>query len=197
MEKRGQDVTALPDEAVVLRATGYSQATQDPLPTLGKMILHDGQTGERFDQPVTVGMIYMLKLAHLVEDKVHTRSTGAYSLVTQQPLGGRRSSAASASARWKSGRWKPTARLTLQEMLTIKSDDVPGRVKAYESIVQGLPIERGGDPASFKVLVNGATEPGRYTLEADHRSPRGTCLGLWARERSGGSGSSRVLGLTD
>ena len=154
MEKRGQDVADLSDEEVVLRATEYSQATQDPLPTLGKMILYDGQTGERFDQPVTVGMIYMLKLAHLVEDKVHTRSTGAYSLVTQQPLGGKAQFGGQRFGEMEVWALEAYgAAYTLQEMLTIKSDDVPGRVKAYESIVKGLPIEGAGIPASFKVLV--------------------------------------------
>ncbi len=154
MEERGQDVADLSDEEVVLRATEYSRATQDPLPTLGKMILYDGQTGERFDQPVTVGMIYMLKLAHLVEDKVHTRSTGAYSLVTQQPLGGKAQFGGQRFGEMEVWALEAYgAAYTLQEMLTIKSDDVPGRVKAYESIVKGLPIEGAGIPASFKVLV--------------------------------------------
>ncbi|MEZ4500153.1 MAG: hypothetical protein R2839_08750 [Thermomicrobiales bacterium] len=98
---------------------------------MAKSISYDGRTGEKFDRPVTVGVIYMLKLAHLVEDKIHARSTGPYSLVTQQPLGGKAQLlAVSASVRWKSGTgslW--CAAYTLQEMLTVKSDDTIGRVK--------------------------------------------------------------------
>jgi DNA-directed RNA polymerase subunit beta len=118
------------------------------------MILYDGKTGEPFDQPVTVGTIYMLKLAHLVEDKVHTRSTGPYSLVTQQPLGGKAQFGGQRFGEMEVWALEAYgAAYTLQEMLTIKSDDVQGRVKAYESIVKGLPIEEPGIPASFKVLV--------------------------------------------
>jgi len=95
------------------------------LPEHGKAQLYDGRTGEPFEQLSTVGYIYMMKLHHLVDDKVHARSTGPYSLITQQPSAARPVSAASASARWKSGRWRPTARgLHLQELLTVKSDDV-------------------------------------------------------------------------
>lgn len=154
MEDRGQDVTDLSDEEVVLRATQYSYSHDDPLPTLGKMILYDGKTGMPFDQPVTVGIIYMMKLAHLVEDKVHTRSTGPYSLVTQQPLGGKAQFGGQRFGEMEVWALEAYgAAYTLQEMLTIKSDDVQGRVKAYESIVKGLPIEEPGIPASFKVLV--------------------------------------------
>jgi len=154
MSDRGQDVTALADDAVVLEATTYSRTHTDPLPTLGKMILYNGKNGELFDQPVTVGIIYMLKLAHLVEDKVHTRSTGPYSLVTQQPLGGKAQFGGQRFGEMEVWALEAYgAAYTLQEMLTIKSDDVQGRVKAYESIVKGLPIEEPGIPASFKVLV--------------------------------------------
>jgi DNA-directed RNA polymerase subunit beta len=154
MEARGQDVSELEDEALILQATQYSRDHDDPLPTLGKMILYNGKTGEPFDQPVTVGIIYMLKLAHLVEDKVHTRSTGPYSLVTQQPLGGKAQFGGQRFGEMEVWALEAYgAAYTLQEMLTIKSDDVQGRVKAYESIVKGLPIEEPGIPASFKVLV--------------------------------------------
>ncbi len=154
METRGEDVADLSDEDVVLEATKYSQEHSDPLPTLGKMVLYNGKTGEPFDQPVTVGIIYMLKLAHLVEDKVHTRSTGPYSLVTQQPLGGKAQFGGQRFGEMEVWALEAYgAAYTLQEMLTIKSDDVQGRVKAYESIVKGLPIEEPGIPASFKVLV--------------------------------------------
>jgi DNA-directed RNA polymerase subunit beta len=154
MEIRGEDVSELSDQEVVLAATEYGREHNDPLPTLGKLVLYNGKTGEPFDQPVTVGIIYMLKLAHLVEDKVHTRSTGPYSLVTQQPLGGKAQFGGQRFGEMEVWALEAYgAAYTLQEMLTIKSDDVQGRVKAYESIVKGLPIEEPGIPASFKVLV--------------------------------------------
>ena len=154
MESRGEDVSALSDEDVVLSATTYSHEHNNLLPTLGKMILYNGKTGHPFDQPVTVGIIYMLKLSHLVEDKMHTRSTGPYSLVTQQPLGGKAQFGGQRFGEMEVWALEAYgAAYTLQEMLTIKSDDVQGRVKAYESIVKGLPIEEPGIPASFKVLV--------------------------------------------
>jgi DNA-directed RNA polymerase subunit beta len=154
MEAHGQEVADLSDEDVVLGATQYSYEHGDPLPTLGKMVLYNGKSGEAFDQPVTVGTIYMLKLAHLVEDKVHTRSTGPYSLVTQQPLGGKAQFGGQRFGEMEVWALEAYgAAYTLQEMLTIKSDDTQGRVKAYESIVKGLPIEEPGIPASFKVLV--------------------------------------------
>ncbi len=154
MESRGQSVSELADEAVLLAATEYSLQHHDPLPTLGKMLIYNGKTGEPFDQPVTVGVIYLLKLAHLVEDKVHTRSTGPYSLVTQQPLGGKAQFGGQRFGEMEVWALEAYgAAYTLQEMLTIKSDDVQGRVKAYEAIVKGSPIEEPGIPASFKVLV--------------------------------------------
>ena len=120
----------------------------------GKSILYDGRTGEPFDKPITVGVMYMLKLHHLVDDKIHARSTGPYSLVTQQPLGG--------NAQFGGQRFGEMevwaleaygAAYTLQEMLTVKSDDVVGRVKTYEAIVKGENIPEPGVPESFKVLV--------------------------------------------
>ncbi len=154
MEEQGQDVAALSDEEVVLAATEYGYKFSASLPTLGKMVVYNGKTGEPFDQPVTVGIIYMLKLHHLVEDKVHTRSTGPYSLVTQQPLGGKAQFGGQRFGEMEVWALEAYgAAYTLQEMLTIKSDDVQGRVKAYEAIVKGMPIEEPGIPASFKVLV--------------------------------------------
>ncbi len=154
MESQGEDVSTLSDEDVVLSATTYSHEHNNLMPTLGKMILYNGKTGAPFDQPVTVGIIYMLKLSHLVEDKMHTRSTGPYSLVTQQPLGGKAQFGGQRFGEMEVWALEAYgAAYTLQEMLTIKSDDVQGRVKAYESIVKGLPIEEPGIPASFKVLV--------------------------------------------
>jgi DNA-directed RNA polymerase subunit beta len=131
-----------------------SQQTNEVMPLLGKQKLYDGKTGERFDQPVTVGIIHMLKLAHLVEDKVHARSTGPYSLVTQQPLGGKAQFGGQRFGEMEVWALEAYgAAHTLQEMLTVKSDDVQGRVKTYEAIVKGEPIEEPGVPASFRVLV--------------------------------------------
>jgi DNA-directed RNA polymerase subunit beta len=124
------------------------------LPEDGKVDLYDGRTGERFDRPVTVGIIYMLKLAHLVEDKIHARSTGPYSLVTQQPLGGKAQFGGQRFGEMEVWALEAYgAAHTLQEMLTVKSDDVVGRVKTYEAIVKGDEIVEAGVPESFKVLV--------------------------------------------
>ncbi len=154
LEDRGQEIADLDDQAVELLATKVSLESSDPLPTLGKMTLYDGKTGEPFDQPVTVGMIYMMKLSHLVEDKVHARSTGPYSLVTQQPLGGKAQFGGQRFGEMEVWALEAYgAAHALQEMLTIKSDDVQGRVKAYEAIVKGEPVQEPGVPASFKVLV--------------------------------------------
>ena len=125
-----------------------------PVPLYGKQVLYDGRTGERFDRPVTVGMMNMLKLAHLVEDKVHARSTGPYSLVTQQPLGGKAQFGGQRFGEMEVWALEAYgAAYTLQEMLTVKSDDVQGRVKTYEAIVKGEAIEEPGIPTSFRVLV--------------------------------------------
>jgi len=124
------------------------------MPILGKQKLHDGETGEEYDQPVTVGVMTMLKLHHLVEDKVHARSTGPYSLVTQQPLGGKAQFGGQRFGEMEVWALEAYgAAYTLQEMLTVKSDDVQGRVSAYEAIVKGEPIEEPSLPASFRVLV--------------------------------------------
>ena len=124
------------------------------LPASGKMALYDGRTGERFDQEITVGQIYMLKLAHLVEDKIHARSTGPYSLVTQQPLGGKAQFGGQRFGEMEVWALEAYgAAHILQELLTVKSDDVIGRVKTYEAIVKGESILEPGVPESFKVLV--------------------------------------------
>jgi len=131
-----------------------SQSLKLPPPTAGKMTLYDGKTGMRYDQPVTVGTIYMMKLAHLVEDKVHARSTGPYSLVTQQPLGGKAQFGGQRFGEMEVWALEAYgAAHTLQEMLTVKSDDVTGRVKTYEAIVKGEEIMEAGVPESFRVLV--------------------------------------------
>jgi len=124
------------------------------LPRSGKTILYDGRTGEAFDHPVAAGYIYMLKLAHLVDDKIHARSTGPYSLVTQQPLGGKAQFGGQRFGEMEVWALEAYgASYTLQELLTIKSDDVVGRVKTYESIVKGENVPEPGVPESFKVLV--------------------------------------------
>lgn len=123
-------------------------------PKSGKLILRDGRTGEAFDNPVTVGYMYMLKLHHLVDDKIHARSTGPYSLVTQQPLGGKAQFGGQRFGEMEVWALEAYgAAYTLQEILTVKSDDVVGRVKTYEAIVKGDNIPEPGIPESFKVLI--------------------------------------------
>ncbi len=123
-------------------------------PTWGKQKVLDGRTGDAFDQPVTVGYIYMLKLVHLVEDKIHARSTGPYSLITQQPLGGKAQFGGQRFGEMEVWALEAYgAAHILQELLTVKSDDIVGRVKAYESIVKGEDVMEPGVPESFKVLV--------------------------------------------
>lgn len=124
------------------------------LPRSGKIMLRDGRTGEHFDNPVTVGYMYMLKLHHLVDDKIHARSTGPYSLVTQQPLGGKAQFGGQRFGEMEVWALEAYgAAHTLQEILTVKSDDVVGRVKTYEAIVKGENIPDSGIPESFKVLI--------------------------------------------
>jgi DNA-directed RNA polymerase subunit beta len=124
------------------------------LPNSGKLPLRDGRTGEYFDNPVTVGYMYMLKLHHLVDDKIHARSTGPYSLVTQQPLGGKAQFGGQRFGEMEVWALEAYgAAYTLQEILTVKSDDVVGRVKTYEAIVKGENIPEPGIPESFKVLI--------------------------------------------
>ena len=123
-------------------------------PENGKMVLYDGRTGEPFDNQITVGYVYMLKLAHLVDDKIHARSTGPYSLVTQQPLGGKAQFGGQRFGEMEVWALEAYgAAYTLQEILTVKSDDVVGRVKTYESIVKGENVPEPGVPESFKVLI--------------------------------------------
>ncbi len=120
----------------------------------GKSILHDGRTGNQFDNPVTVGYVYFLKLHHLVDDKIHARSTGPYSLVTQQPLGGKAQFGGQRFGEMEVWALEAYgAAYTLQEILTVKSDDVTGRVRTYEAIVKGHNVPKPGVPESFKVLV--------------------------------------------
>ncbi|MGI6004637.1 MAG: DNA-directed RNA polymerase subunit beta [Christensenellales bacterium] len=134
------------DIAQLLEQSGFSAD--------GKSVLYDGRTGESFESPVTVGYMYYLKLAHLVDDKIHARSTGPYSLVTQQPLGGKAQFGGQRFGEMEVWALEAYgAAYTLQEILTVKSDDVVGRVKTYEAIVKGENISEPGVPESFKVLI--------------------------------------------
>jgi DNA-directed RNA polymerase subunit beta len=152
-EKLGYKVAApvfagAPAESIKaeLKAAGY--------PESGQLRLHDGRTGEAFDNAVTVGVMYMLKLNHMVEDKMHQRSIGPYSLITQQPLGGKAQFGGQRFGEMEVWALEAYgAAHTLQEILTIKSDDVPGRAKAYESIIKGEPITKVNIPESFNVLI--------------------------------------------
>ena len=118
------------------------------------MTIFDGRTGEKFDNPVTVGISYMLKLVHLVDDKIHARSTGPYSLVTQQPLGGKAQHGGQRLGEMEVWALEAFgASYTLQELLTVKSDDMQGRNETLNAIVKGKPIPRPGTPESFKVLM--------------------------------------------
>ena len=124
------------------------------LPRSGQVTLHDGRTGEAFDRQVTVGFMHVLKLHHLVDDKMHARSTGPYSLVTQQPLGGKAQFGGQRFGEMEVWALEAYgAAYTLQEMLTVKSDDVNGRTKVYENIVKGEHKIEAGMPESFNVLV--------------------------------------------
>ncbi len=147
-------ISRLTDEEAVAEALRVSRERGEPLPTWGKTMLFNGKTGAPFSSPVTVGIIHMMKLHHLVEDKVHARSTGPYSLVTQQPLGGKAQFGGQRFGEMEVWALEAYgAAHSLQEMLTVKSDDVTGRVKTYEAIVKGEPIESPGVPESFRVLV--------------------------------------------
>jgi len=154
LETHGKGTEKTADEKIRAKANRVMAKTGDPLPILGKQTLRDGKTGMPFKKPVTVGLMTILKLHHLVEDKVHARSTGPYSLVTQQPLGGKAQFGGQRFGEMEVWALEAYgAAYTLQEMLTIKSDDVQGRVSAYESIVKDEPIEEPSLPASFRVLV--------------------------------------------
>ncbi len=153
-EDLGVSTKGLSDPEVVQQALTIAHERRMPLPTFGKVTLYDGRTGQSFEEAVTVGSIYMMKLIHLVEDKVHARSTGPYSLITQQPLGGKAQFGGQRFGEMEVWALEAYgAAHTLQEMLTVKSDDVVGRVKTYEAIVKGEPIMEPGVPESFKVLV--------------------------------------------
>jgi DNA-directed RNA polymerase subunit beta len=150
----GRDITGMSDEEINLEVRELSRQQDISAPTRGKSVLYDGRTGEPFDQPIAVGMIYMLKLIHLVEDKIHARSTGPYSLITQQPLGGKAQFGGQRFGEMEVWALEAySAAFNLQEMLTVKSDDVVGRVKTYEAIVKGEDVIQPGIPESFHVLL--------------------------------------------
>lgn len=172
----------VPEETIKaeLKRAGY--------PEDGKVVMHDGKTGERFAEKVTVGIIYMLKLHHLVDDKMHARSTGPYSLITQQPLGGKAQFGGQRFGEMEVWALEGYgAAHTLQEMLTIKSDDVVGRAKTYESIVKGEPIKKPNVPESFRVLVK---ELQSLCLNVE-------LVGQKHEEVAGGEGEVKELATTD
>ena len=154
LNNRGVSTDGLTAEDLMRKIQELNAKHDDVPPTFGKTKLYDGRTGESFDMPVTVGYVYMLKLIHLVEDKIHARSTGPYSLITQQPLGGKAQFGGQRFGEMEVWALEAySAAHNLQEMLTVKSDDVLGRVKTYESIIKGEDIVQPGIPESFNVLL--------------------------------------------
>jgi DNA-directed RNA polymerase subunit beta len=197
------DVLELADRNVRLRAEKRYGAYFDEefVPQVGrdgKATLYDGRTGEPFREPVTIGEIYMLKLLHLVDDKIHARSTGPYSLITQQPLGGKAQFGGQRFGEMEVwALYSYGAAYVLQEILTIKSDDVLGRVKAYEAIVKGENIPEPGIPESFKVLVK---EMQSLCLDVEIISESGEEIELKEEEEDGFSSAEDLgidFGLTD
>ena len=153
-DTRDMDVSDLSEQEMLDEVARLNRDEQVAAPIIGKTTLHDGRTGEPFDQPITVGQIYMMKLIHLVEDKIHARSTGPYSLITQQPLGGKAQFGGQRFGEMEVWALEAySAAYNLQEMLTVKSDDVVGRVKTYEAIVKGEDVIQPGIPESFHVLM--------------------------------------------
>jgi DNA-directed RNA polymerase subunit beta len=149
-EMSQQTCEAFLKEAAKQPGKDWVYAPDDP----GKLVLRDGRTGLPFDQPVAVGYSHFLKLVHLVDDKIHARSTGPYSLVTQQPLGGKAQQGGQRLGEMEVWALEAYgAAYTLQELLTVKSDDMQGRNEALNAIVKGKPIPRPGTPESFKVLM--------------------------------------------
>jgi DNA-directed RNA polymerase subunit beta len=154
LKELGISEGGLTDEQVQQEAEKVSKDRGVSPPIYGKTLLYDGRTGNPFDQPVTVGHVYMMKLIHLVEDKVHARSTGPYTLITQQPLGGKAQFGGQRFGEMEVWALEAYgAAYTLQELLTIKSDDIAGRAKAYEAITKGDDVHPPGLPESFNVLV--------------------------------------------
>ncbi|MEC9278386.1 MAG: DNA-directed RNA polymerase subunit beta, partial [Chloroflexota bacterium] len=174
-------VDQMMDEALTL-----NRDFQLAAPVLGKFTLYDGRTGEKFDQAITVGYIYMLKLIHLVEDKIHARATGPYSLITQQPLGGKAQMGGQRFGEMEVWALEAySAAHNLREMLTIKSDDEIGRVKTYEAIVKGEDVAQPGIPQSFHVLMKELQSLG-LSIELEHDDRDELALGN-TRDIFGGS----------
>ena len=154
LKEIGRDVSGMSLGDMEQEVLRLNREEQIAAPIMGKQTLYDGRTGEPFNQPITVGYIYMMKLIHLVEDKIHARSTGPYSLITQQPLGGKAQFGGQRFGEMEVWALEAySAAHNLQEMLTVKSDDVVGRVKTYESIVKGEDVIQPGIPESFHVLL--------------------------------------------
>ncbi len=155
VEEANAHVRQRREDPEAVRAAGLTNELLAEMPPTGKVTLFDGRTGDALDQPVTVGYIYMLKLHHLVDDKIHARSTGPYSLITQQPLGGKARTGGQRFGEMEVwGLEAYGAAYVLQELLTVKSDDVEGRTKIYESMVKGTHTLDAGTPVSFDVLCN-------------------------------------------
>ena len=170
-EKLGRDVSGYSPGEMKSEVLRLNREENVAAPIMGKSILYDGRTGEPFDQPISVGYIYMMKLIHLVEDKIHARSTGPYSLITQQPLGGKAQFGGQRFGEMEVWALEAySAAYNLQEMLTVKSDDVVGRVKTYEAIVKGEDIVQPGIPESFHVLLKELQSLG-LSIELLHEEP--------------------------
>jgi len=153
-EDIGVDITEMSEAEINDEVRRLNREENKAAPTMGKSTLFDGLTGDKYDQPITIGYIYMMKLIHLVEDKIHARSTGPYSLITQQPLGGKAQFGGQRFGEMEVWALEAySAAYNLQEMLTVKSDDVVGRVKTYEAIVKGEDVIQPGIPESFHVLL--------------------------------------------
>ncbi len=175
-DERGMDTAGMTAEDMRQEAVRLNRDSQVSAPIMGKQELWDGRTGEKFDQPITVGYIYMMKLIHLVEDKIHARSIGPYSLITQQPLGGKAQFGGQRFGEMEVWALEAySAAHTLQEMLTVKSDDVVGRVKTYESIVKGEDVMQPGIPESFHVLLK-ELQSLALSVELLHEEPEGMLL---------------------
>ena len=176
----GRDTTGMGIDEMHQEALDVHRQRLIAPPTFGKFKLFDGRTGEEFDQLVTVGNIYILKLIHLVEDKIHARSTGPYSMITQQPLGGKAQFGGQRFGEMEVWALEAySAAYNLQEVLTVKSDDVAGRVKTYEAVVKGEPIGQPGVPESFNVLMKELQSLGLRVqlLNEDNRASSGQDLG--------------------
>jgi DNA-directed RNA polymerase subunit beta len=155
LAEANEHVRARRQELEVVQKAGTTGELLVEMPTDGKCVLYDGRTGEPFEQKVTVGYIYMNKLHHLVDEKIHARATGPYSLITQQPLGGKARTGGQRFGEMEVWALEAYgASYTLQELLTVKSDDVEGRTKIYESMVKGTNTLDAGTPVSFDVLCN-------------------------------------------